>query len=73
MLYRMLSRNSARENACEAYWIAQAQVTSANFGRRRSASIARTRWPADAVAIARFANVVVLPSFGIELVTTMTL
>ncbi len=46
---------------------------SATLGRRRSASITSTRWPADATTSARFTSVVVLPSAGSELVTTMTL
>ena len=46
---------------------------SASFGRRRSASTTNSRWPAEASAMARLAKVVVLPSAGIELVTTMTL
>src|SRR4051812_32703102 len=47
--------------------------TSAIRGRRRSASITRTRDPVDARAAARLHTVVVLPSPASELVTVRTL
>ena len=43
------------------------------LGLRRSASTRSTRLPAEAMAMARLATVVVLPSPGIELVTSKIL